>query len=1099
MSINLPTSVNDLKVMGTSVLELVDKVMTIQGNIIVEDEGYLALVGTQLNMRQDPNQTTSITVRDNGTLVFDEGTLTSNLQLIVYLFDNGRLYLNDSTLGSDVTVIMDDSSMIYAEETSVMGDIRAPSSSEGTLVALNTTFYSAWSYFGGDAQAELTGVTIIGNPPISPMEGAVVTVYRWLLVSVYDGTGEHTIPETIVEVRKINTDGNYGNLVSSGITDDNGTLRVRVLSAIVTSAGFIPNLGYGLNATYWYGPTNYESTIVLTQVPYPDLNGALDGDDVEVRLDIPDAKPDIDLPFTVSDQSPSRGEQVTLTAVINNIGVVTAYDILVRFEDNSTGGKILIADRVIDELAPESNVTVSVTWTASYPLGNHTLSVTVDPLNEIPELNEDNNYNSTDVTVIGVPDLAINSTDITIDPSSPVRNKSASISANIRNIGDNATTEFWVIFKDNGVEFDRFNISNLPAGQMNTALGDWLPNTPGIHTITVEVDGDHEVNESNENNNVATKSVNVLDYPDLVASSVSFMVGGLATNSAYIGEEVTLKATIFNVGESVAEQFDVAFWLNDAEIIGVVRVDTLSVGASKTISMVWVAEIVSGQGIYQNNTITVIVNPPTDSMFDHMNEMDDDVNDNNRASQVLQVIDNRPDMALKNVLIQSVGANVTSGVIGEKITILFDVENVGIIDATNVKVEVYLRNETLDILLYSQVRNFEVGEILQYSTNWVINATSGNYSLVIMVDAGDESESDNNLIDLDFTIAVPNPIITINLGGKTDYAPGSSIFVQGTVLQTGNNAPLIGQVVKVKIIDSNGFTLINEVSTTTNDNGQFAIHIPVPTGKEGQQTLHVTVETIEGEFSQETNIDIIAPFAPETIPTWVYLLIIAIVISVIVIFSLYLYRVGLGRMVECGNCGALIPDASKHCPKCGVEFEVDTAKCSECGAWISSKSESCPECGAKFMTEPIEVGQAPGYIEAMRKQYDEYIDGFREQAKAALGNKYSEEKFMEWLRTEPNYLPFEEWLRKEEMNRRSGVFPCPSCGTLNPRDSKICNRCGTVFEQKAAEEAPIEEKKSPFRRIVRRSGETKKQPKEESVESMTEQSTKEEEGENKTE
>jgi RNA polymerase subunit RPABC4/transcription elongation factor Spt4 len=196
-----------------------------------------------------------------------------------------------------------------------------------------------------------------------------------------------------------------------------------------------------------------------------------------------------------------------------------------------------------------------------------------------------------------------------------------------------------------------------------------------------------------------------------------------------------------------------------------------------------------------------------------------------------------------------------------------------------------------------------------------------------------------------------------------------------------------------------------------------------------------------------------------------------------VIFSLYLYRVGLGRMVECGNCGALIPEASKHCPKCGVEFESDTAKCSECGAWIPSKAESCPECGAKFMTEPMEAGQAPGYIEAMRKQYEEYIGGFRDQAKAALGNKYSEEKFMEWLQTEPNYLPFEEWLRKEEMSRRSGVFPCPACGTLNPRDSKICNRCGTVFDQEGKAEAPkAEEKKSPFRRIVRRSSETKEEP-----------------------
>ncbi|HNU36295.1 MAG TPA: hypothetical protein PKJ15_06820, partial [Methanomassiliicoccales archaeon] len=343
-------------------------------------------------------------------------------------------------------------------------------------------------------------------------------------------------------------------------------------------------------------------------------------------------------------------------------------------------------------------------------------------------------------------------------------------------------------------------------------------------------------------------------------------------------------------------------------------------------------------------------------------------------------------------------------------------------------------------------------------------------------DVGLDANQIDNVRQMAFEVAAMNPDISIVLS-KYNFAPGDAILVDGRVTQGDQEAPLAGLSVTVVVTDSSGFPLTVVQSTTTDADGYFYAVLQTPSEKEGNQLVRATITSSDGNYTNFANINIVAPFTPQSIPNWVYLLIVAIVIAVIVIFSLYLYKVGLGRMVECGNCGALIPEVSKHCPKCGVEFETDTAKCSECGAWIPAKAESCPDCGAKFMTEPMEGEQGSGYIEAMRKQYEEYVDGFRSQAKTALGVKYSEEKFQEWLQTEPNYLPFEEWLRKEEMSRRSGVFPCPACGTLNPREAQVCNRCGTVFEQAKAEQADSKaeekEKKSTFRRIVRRSAEEK--------------------------
>jgi len=216
-------------------------------------------------------------------------------------------------------------------------------------------------------------------------------------------------------------------------------------------------------------------------------------------------------------------------------------------------------------------------------------------------------------------------------------------------------------------------------------------------------------------------------------------------------------------------------------------------------------------------------------------------------------------------------------------------------------------------------------------------------------------------------------------------------------------------------------------------------------------------------------------FKPQSVPFWIFILIAVIVLAIILVFSVYLYKHGLSKMVECGECGALIPESSKRCPRCGTEFETETAKCSECGTWIPARSKECPECGAKFMTEPMEVVSEDDYMTSMRRQYEEYVNGFRDQAKAALGKKYSEDKFMDWLKTEPAYLTFEAWVAKQEEDRKAGSMPCPACGTLNPKGAAICSKCGTVFE-KAPEVPPageVVDQAKPFRKIVKRSSERK--------------------------
>lgn len=1040
-----------------------------QHNIIVEGNGYLVFQGTSVMMLKNAT-ITQIVVRDNGTLVLSGATLNSDFGLKIYIFDNGSLSVSSSTIMPNVSLIMDDDSQVYMHGSRIRGAMSAPSTSSVSLVTFNTTFDQAINDFGGDSVAVLTGSTIAGVPPVSPKDNAVIHLYSWIVAQVFDGTGDHPLANVHVEVRSFPS-----TMYFTGTTDVNGTVFVQALSAIVTSSG--PQLygNYVLNATYWYDGDRYDSSdSPIASVLYISTR-ALIRSDAYVRMDLPDAKPDIDPPFYVSDLSPLRGSEVTLSTVINNIGVVTGYDIVIRFSDISASGTVVIKDYVIEVLDPLSSVNVTVTWVAAYPLGQHNLTVTVDPLNEIPELNEDNNVNYTLIEVLGVPDLSVTPADIDVGDE-PARGREVIVTAQISNLGDRTASDVTIEFYDSVEGYiGNDTISNIPTGQKKEATVSWTPLTAGDRVITVHASMGNTSDEGDLTNNEAEISVTVADYPDLVAMDVGFLVNGVAKNEANLNDDITVIAVVYNDGDSSALNFNVVFWLDGETIIGTATVEKLASKATTTISLDWDPSTIPDLEQINEITMLAVVNPGTNTTYVHVTEMDDPLNTNNRASQDLVVKDNRPDIAVTDVTVKSNNVNVTTGVSGEKIKISFTVRNIGLVDATNIKVGVYLDDEDR-VVLYEQSRNIAVGGSAQYDVNWAVNVSQADYQLVISADVGLDANQTDNVRQIAFEVAAMSPDISISLS-KYNFAPGDAIMVDGRVTQGDQEAPLAGLSITVVVTDSSGFPLTVVQSTTTDADGYFYAVLQTPSGKEGNQLVRATITSSDGNFTNFANINIVAPFTPQSIPNWVYLLIVAIVIAVIVAFSLYLYKVGLGRMVECGNCGALIPEVSKHCPKCGVEFETDTAKCSECGAWIPAKAESCPDCGAKFMTEPMEGTQGSGYIEAMRKQYEEYVDGFRSQAKTALGGKYSEEKFQEWLQTEPNYLPFEEWLRKEEMSRRSGVFPCPACGTLNPRDAKVCNRCGTVFEQIKAEQAAPKseekEKKGTFRRIVRRSGEEK--------------------------
>ncbi len=74
-------------------------------------------------------------------------------------------------------------------------------------------------------------------------------------------------------------------------------------------------------------------------------------------------------------------------------------------------------------------------------------------------------------------------------------------------------------------------------------------------------------------------------------------------------------------------------------------------------------------------------------------------------------------------------------------------------------------------------------------------------------------------------------------------------------------------------------------------------------------------------------------------PLWLWLAITAAVILGAIGFILFSRRQAAGKVVECGECGNLIPETAKVCPKCGAEFEADVVRCSRCSSTIPGTSQ----------------------------------------------------------------------------------------------------------------------------------------------------------------
>ena len=337
--------------------------------------------------------------------------------------------------------------------------------------------------------------------------------------------------------------------------------------------------------------------------------------------------------------------------------------------------------------------------------------------------------------------------------------------------------------------------------------------------------------------------------------------------------------------------------------------------------------------------------------------------------------------------------------------------------------------------------------------SWVVNESvtgdlgffNGSFALVAAWNTQGGSNSGSTTDD--FTVPIAPSQIALSITPPDEPLEiGPTYDISGSVEYNGTGQATIN----ITAISSTGVRYAlgsAEVGATLATTGPFDIGIALQPGMpSGQYSLEANasyngrsaVVTDANAFSIAGAAAPAPSFLDQTflglkVLYWIFLAI-AIVAAVIVLLFL-LRQTARGKLVECGECGQLIPEAATVCPKCGAEFENDLVRCSRCGSTIPANSAACPECSAQLIGRPEEAARDPE-----RQAYNDFVERFRAEAKKELGENYGEGAFWDWWKRQPTYLPYSQWRLQQQQGSRAGMAAPPTAVAATDADAAPAGR-----------------------------------------------------------
>lgn len=309
---------------------------------------------------------------------------------------------------------------------------------------------------------------------------------------------------------------------------------------------------------------------------------------------------------------PLSGEEVSLYAVVTNLGDNTESDFFVDFvilpivgwtdprgtpDDPSDNVPVvdeeeasLIDSINVESLLPGDDLEVETVWVPDTAgtmdpdkkeAGGFVLRVQVDPRPR--EVNTDDNTDSL-LTEVGVGvDVAVN--ELSVSSESVYVGVPYTLTATVENQGLLDLEYFDVVFYDGADEIGYVTVEYLAAEDSTTVdLEGWAPETGGEHKLKAVVEA--LPGEEDTDDNEAQTKVTATSGRDLAVNSLT-----ADNTSPSVGDTIILTAAVQNLGAVDEEDIEVLLTVN-GEDVGVSELISLAAGGEDNVEFEWTADAV---------------------------------------------------------------------------------------------------------------------------------------------------------------------------------------------------------------------------------------------------------------------------------------------------------------------------------------------------------------------------------------------------------------------------------------------------------------------------------------------------------------------------
>ena len=386
------------------------------------------------------------------------------------------------------------------------------------------------------------------------------------------------------------------------------------------------------------------------------------------------------------------------------------------------------------------------------------------------------------------------------------------------------------------------------------------------------------------------------------------------------------------------------------------------------------------------------------------------------------------------VTVDGTAASNDTIAVGETLTINETVKSIGTAGVTGVTALLWYSQpdqlplqvgsiQVLPALASGVSRDIVFSWVVEPAVVGIHPSVNGTFTVVVSWSPGNGWNNES------VTLTIVPSYITVHLTGfpsGSDVAPGSLWTVGGGLLFSGGDSAWVN--ITVLGGTTGGFS--GGDHTEKSGNVSFSLVVPETAGP-GAYTIEVTVyhddRTVYRNYTNAFEIP--TPPAPAAavpwyeqtfagLAVWLWLVLVAVIVAALLAFLLLTRRAEKGKFVECGECGALIPEDAPSCPKCGAEFETESVRCSRCGATIASSSKFCPECAVTLLGRGADERDDPE-----RQGYADFVEHFRVEARKELGENYAEGSFWDWWRRQSTYVSFTQWRLQQAQGSRAGMSP----------------------------------------------------------------------------